>query len=303
MTSLRAGWCLLGVGLAGCPGPGEVPDAPPALDASIEASPLTADEAARYLVVAASCPGSGTNGLSDRTVAAIIRHSEEHAGFAELARCVVAVAPDCAAILACGQRAGVVDGTCSGGSRCEGDRVLLCIGLPGTPASLAIVDCAALGTTCVMGPMGTLGCGEPCTDSACDADGRGGLFCASGIGTRVECRAGLRCSTDGLAPVTCVGDGAACTEGACSGSDHTECDDVSGAARPAVDCRRIGTCTTEGCVATASECAPDEDEPSCDGTVITYCGPDHRPATLDCAALGYVSCREAPGSGTFCLRE
>lgn len=264
-------------------------------------APVTADEAARFLAVASACPGTAQSGLSDGRIAGVIDRSRDHAGFAEMVRCVGAAGTDCGAVLGCGLQAGVVDGVCDR-TRCEGDLLRLCIGLPpGTPDSRATIDCSVLGLTCVTGDSGAVGCGAPCTESACDPSGRSGIWCASGIGTLITCNDGLRCTTTGLAPIDCVGDGAACTADTCSGATLTDCDPVSSRGRPPVDCADVGgTCDVAlGCVPSATECTPGAG--TCDGSVITYCSPSRTEETLDCTALGFSRCLAATGSGVYCL--
>lgn len=279
---------------------GEVADAPGGdAPASIEEPPLTADEAARFMAVATACPvGRSVSALNDDTLAGMIELSEEDADFARMARCVGAAGSNCVGLTACGFPVGVRGGTCTS-MHCEGDSLHMCSGTPGTPGSLVTIDCAAIGLSCVETDADAFGCGEPCTASACDADGSGGLFCASGVGRRIDCRSGYRCATGAFGRLECVGDVAACTVSSCVGSTFVECD-TGGRSRPPVDCTDGGgTCTTSGCVPAATECVPGAAPPSCVGTAIRYCSPGHTIEMLDCALMGFTSCL-ATGGAAYC---
>lgn len=134
-----------------------------------------------------------------------------------------------------------------------------------------------------------------------DPSGRSGVWCTAERGRRITCRGGLRCTTTGLTPISCVGDGAACSADTCADTTLTECDSASARSRPPVDSADVGgTCdVTMGCVPSATECTPGES--TCDGSIITYCSPGRTRETLDCTALGFSRCLAATGTGVFCL--
>lgn len=243
------------------------------------------------------CPGGmSVSALDDLTVDGAVRRSREMSSFAHLARCVAETGgADCLALTACGYPAGTVAGKCSTPVlRCVGDTLEVCTG------SARSVDCTAVGEHCIAATA--TACGEACSASSCDADGLGGLWCTSGVGTRLRCRSGYRCQVPtGWFGVDCVGDGATCSASSCVGNTYVECQ--AGHAVPPVDCASVGgTCSpTAGCVPSATACTPGASQPTCTGAVIHYCSPSHTLATLDCAAHGFTSCVAATGSGTWCV--
>lgn len=260
-----------------------------------EEPPLSADEAAAFLAISVGCPGGmSVSALDDDTVAGAIERSRDMSSFARLARCVAQTGgADCLALTACGYPAGTVGGACSPALRCVGETLEVCTG------TLRTVDCTAVGEHCVAATA--TACGEPCTDSSCDADGLGGVWCASGVGTAVRCRSGYRCEVPtGWFGVDCLGDGAACSASRCAGSAYVEC--RGGQEVPPVDCASVGgTCSpTAGCVPSATECTPGASQPTCTGAVIHYCSPSHTLASVDCAALGFTGCVATGGSGAWC---
>jgi hypothetical protein len=84
----------------------------------------------------------------------------------------------------------------------------------------------------------------------------------------------------------------------CEGDDLVACRDGRQGER--LDCASAGMrCTTNGgssyCTHTLGDCTPGP--ATCDGGVLTVCGPDGRVHALDCTASGFTGCGDCAASG------
>jgi hypothetical protein len=203
---------------------------------------------------------------------------------------------------------------------CDGTRATVC-GPDGDGGTIRNSwDCATLGLTCDPVALCTAHPSTMCSMDAvglgCTSDGRA-TVCAdhATLESGVCADLGLSCQAG-----RCTGDGAACAGGApgpvgqvyldglaCAGTQLKAC---VGGHEQSFDCARQGPdfgCQNVGgrfFCGLGAECVPSESgegalPDSCDGNAIVFCSAG-RIARVDCAALGFTSCRPGKGVPTRC---
>ncbi len=213
----------------------------------------------------------------------------------DIYRCLLGAGGDCAKAGACWARTGqpgscspatsLQRGTCTGQilSGCTADGVAFA------------VDCASYGGTChedsvffARVGMCDLGACPPttqCRGAEAETCMGPGLFLGD-CGT-----AGLACVSDPDGGARCH-TSQTCDAGAasCEGAVAVSC---SAGMPIRSDCARNPTlkrCERGLCIETGNECTVSGDRAACDGTSVRFCQDGTR-RTLDCAALGFASCR------------
>ena len=223
----------------------------------------------------------------------------------------LATPPGCASFVATFPQV-ALSGPMTGCTRsCQGDAAIVTC----APTGTAVIDCAALGTSCVMRTDGTAGCGVATVSqcNTCDASGNA-ITCAGGLPPMVSaCAArGYQCALDSTSTPTC-------THGMCLAGQTVLCE--SGVS---INCRTAGLsgvgyrtdCTRLGldCLA-GTGCVARHASPTCAGDPGLHFGTrcqDHYLVLceqgeyryLDCAALGFTGCVEtgaAPAISARCM--
>jgi hypothetical protein len=223
---------------------------------------------------------------------------------AEQVDCLAAAGADCDAARAC-LNGGKMPQTCTQflASSCAGSELVTCTISTGTQGMLgtAEFDCTSGAASCV-----PLDGGASCGAGACSgtaASCRDDLVetCDQGVLHDLDCAAlGARCVALGGAP-RCRGTGATCSSSAlntgkplrCEGTVLVSCWDGQEAR---FDCAQMGagcfptvTGGSFGC-ALGAACDPRSFTESCAGSKLTLCD-DGQIAIIDCAAIGFQSCR------------
>jgi hypothetical protein len=233
----------------------------------------------------ASCV-SAFNGIERRDI-----QYSNHLDAATVA-CLSSAGADCARAIAC-LNGGITPSACTH-TTCDGNIERDCVN-----GRTAAFDCGAIGLTCIAPDSKQTGaCGYTACTKEYEAECVGDVVATCVVVGKqdlwvpqTDCAAiGGTCANVGVAP-SCRGKGDACTMGTgplCQDNLVVSC---LGGRTAILDCTGLRQRCSGG------KCVPFEScnaQPSCDGTVLTVCGPSGI-ESVDCAALGFVGCDATNG--------